>query len=227
VIASIIRFSFVSAILVGLILLGVRSTHGAVPQCQLSLTLLIDGSGSIEAKQRQLIREGTVWALMHPVLAPSLIGNGIIIRVAEFADRVNELVPPTMLASNGDLEAVAASLMAAPSLAIGSNTGIGSALQDARQAFSVLPCERNVVDVLTDGENTTGAPIQAAQMEYSENDQINVLFVGDDVELERAQRIQFGALAFTLPIAGFEDVGKGMLRKLSIEVSWGMEGKRA
>jgi hypothetical protein len=132
-----------------------------------------------------------------------------------------------MLASKGDVEAVAAALMAAPALGVGSNTGIGTALQDAAQAFSMLPCERNVVDVLTDGENTTGTPVQAAQAEYGESDQINVLFVGDDVEMERARRIQFGALAFTLPIAGLEDVGKGMLRKLSIEVSWGMEGKRA
>jgi hypothetical protein len=217
-----LRFSLVAITLVGLALMGVRYTHGAVPQCQLSLTLLIDSSGSINADQRQLIREGTVWALMHPTIEPSLVGNGIIIRVGEYGERTHEMVPPTMLASKGDLEAVAAALMAAPSPGLGSNTGTGTALLWAREGFRGLPCYRNVVDVLTDGDNNTGIAPQEAHMEYRESDQINVLFVGNEHELPAARRIQFGALAFTLPIAGFEDVGKGLLRKLSIEVSWGL-----
>ena len=61
-------------------------------------------------------------------------------------------------------------------------------------------------------------------MEFSErSDQVNVLWVEGNVSRETAEAIQFGPLSFLIPIAGFEDVGKGMLRKLQIEVSQNLQ----
>jgi hypothetical protein len=231
-----IRFSLVAITIIGMALLGVRYCHGAAPQCQLSLTLLSDASASIKPAQHKLIREGTAWALNHENLRYSLIPKNasdprIMVRVIEYADQQDELVPFTMINTRADVEAIAAQVLTrprSPTQVIGHSTGTGMALENARRGFLEVPCARNVVDVLFDGESNAGILTADVLKAYrEETDQVNVLFLQGAYPIATAQRVQFGPLAFTVLVAGYEDVGRAMLRKLQMEVAWGMEGKRA
>lgn len=210
---------------------GIGIPRAGVPQCQLSLTLLMDASASIKAEQRDLIRKGTAWALTHPNVVPSLVGTpsqpaNIMIRIVEFADRQQELVPWTMITSTFDLDAIASQLLTAEKAGVGSSTGTGLALLDARTAFRRVNCQRNVVDLLTDGENNTGPYPTIAHKEFQEDtDQINVLYVGDNYEAA-AGTFKFGPMAFMIPVAGYEDVGRAMLRKLQLEVAQALSAIR-
>ncbi len=196
------------------------------PECQLALVLAMDASASIDLAEHRMIREGTAKALRHPAVVSAFASGRVALRVIEYADRPAELVPWTMIGGAVDLDIIASTLTEAPR-AGGGNTGMGTAMLNARQSFDALPCGQNVLDILADGESNTGTKPETARADFREGtDQVNVLFVGENADYRaRMDDVIFGAGSFVMPVAGFEQIGKAMMRKLLLEVSMGLTGR--
>ncbi len=200
----------------------------AAPQCDLALVLAMDASGSIDAKQHEMIRKGTADALRHPAVASAFGSGRVALRVTEYAERTRELVPWTMIGGAVDLDIIASVLADTPrSGAAGSLTAMGVAMVDARQSFDTLPCAHNVLDILADGENGIGIRPEAARVMFREGtDQINVLLVEAPAAAPVMEtRVIFGEGAFVMEVDGFEQIGRAMMRKLLLEVSMGLSGR--
>jgi hypothetical protein len=58
--------------------------------------------------------------------------------------------------------------------------------------------------------------------------QVNGLVIGEAHVLAAFERTtQFGASAFTIGVASYDDFGRAMLRKISLEVSMALTGRTA
>jgi hypothetical protein len=97
-------------------------------------------------------------------------------------------------------------------------------METARLAFDMAHCRQNVLDILTDGQSNDGIPPVTAREEFREGiDQINFLYVGDRAtQIAAMELLKFGQNAFVMPIAGFEQVGLAMMRKMVREVVMGL-----
>jgi hypothetical protein len=106
---------------------------------------------------------------------------------------------------------------------------MGSMFRKAREFFDARPCDRQVLDVMTDGDPTY-SPRQARDESFVEGTHtVNVIFVGTKPEsIARMEtEARFGWGGFVMPVARFEDFPAAMRRKLMLEVSWALTGRHA
>jgi hypothetical protein len=151
-------------------LLVVPGAALATEEVDLELVLLADSSGSIDADELQLQRDGYAEALQHPQVLNAIAKGArgrIAVTYVEWADAVhqNVLVPWMIIDGAQSASRFAAALKGQPRLAWGSNA-IGAALAKAQQLIETngFDGDRKVIDFSGDSANNWhGISIAAAR----------------------------------------------------------------
>jgi len=151
---------------------GAAAAWPAVAQdlpVDLELVLAVDVSGSMDADERQLQRNGYVAALRHPEVLGA-IRSGVYGRIAltfvEWAGATAQtvVVPWRLIDGPAAADSVAGELSAAPSPSI-RGTSIAAALLFAGRLFdgNGYAGSRLAIDVSGDGPNNIGPPVAPAR----------------------------------------------------------------
>lgn len=198
-----------------------------VPACDLALAFALDVSGSVDAAEHRLQREGLAAALIDPdvVSAVAAQPGGVALMVYEWSGtRQQTQIAPWRVVSNVEgLAAVAADVLAAPRSATGA-TAIGPAM-----AFGALmidygtDCRRRVVDISGDGKHNHGyRPHVARNLSVMDGVTVNALVIeGADAEVLAyyVSQVIGGTGAFVEIAAGYEDYADAIKRKLLRELA--------
>lgn len=225
-------------------LLAVLATsHGAAAQkleeVDLELVLLADSSGSIDADELLLQRQGYMDALRHPQVLAAITGGArgrIAVTYAEWADQFHQtvLVPWMIIDSKAAAERFADTLKGQPRTAWGSNA-IGSALAAGQRWIETNQFEgdRKVIDFSGDSANSwSGVPVRTARdRALAAGIVINGLAIscrdfgcsgrpmGYNLEEAFRQTITGGPGSFVVTVDGKTTFEEAVRRKLVIEIS--------
>lgn len=135
--------------------------------CVLALVHLADASGSIHADEWAAMQRDSAAAIAAPEITRAIERGGpVAITVLAFGSRAETLVGWRVLVTPADAHAFAAALEAAERPAgVGGSTATGEAIRAALRALRAAPCdaEREVVDIVTDGESNEGEPAESAR----------------------------------------------------------------
>jgi hypothetical protein len=153
-----------------LMLLTIPGAALATEEVDLELVLLADSSGSIDADELQLQRDGYAEALQHPQVLNAIAKGArgrIAVAYVEWADAAhqNVLVPWMIIDGAQSASRFAAALERQPRLAWGSNA-IGAAIAAAQHLIETNAFEgdRKVIDFSGDSANNWhGISIAAAR----------------------------------------------------------------
>jgi Ca-activated chloride channel family protein len=205
--------------LVALLAIFVMVAAWPVGACELGLILATDVSTSMSAPRSAMVRKGTADALRQRDLADALAGQDAWVMLVDWADGVRMVSDWRPIAGADDLADLAAALETTPPVTVGGGTTlIGQLLRFARAAFDAKPCDRMVLDVMSDGQ-----PSEATRSEqvFDERHIVNVILVqgsGDAAKIMH-ERIRWGWAGFLMPVATFEEFPAAMRAKLMLEVS--------
>lgn len=145
------------------------------PQAQaqnvgVQLSLLVDVSGSVDASEFALQRDGYVAAFQSAAIQAAIINaGGIAVNLVYWASTAVQAVDWWYINDAASANAFAAAVAAAARPGgIGNLTGIGNAINFGVTTFgsatgSVFTATRRVLDVSGDGTNNTGASVTAAR----------------------------------------------------------------
>ncbi len=215
-------------------------SHAAVAACRQALALGLDVSGSVDAEEYQLQREGVARALGHPDVRAALFqmpGSAIRLMVYEWSadDYQRILLPWTDLTDPARLNQAIATLRGAPTIQRPYSTAIGSAvLMGARELAAHGDCWKRTIDISGDGKANDGPrPPVVRDLPLLEGVTVNGLIIGADIlaggdrrEVEVGElsayfrsNILRGPDAFLEVALGFEAFEEAMVRKLLREIS--------
>ena len=202
--------------------------------CRLALAIALDVSGSVDADELRLMREGLGQALLAPeVVRAFLSGEPVALYVFEWAGQrwQRPMIPEWhMVEREEDLVRIAGALNLMPgslSPPLPYNpTAMGKALAHAGQALTQAPgCRARTIDVSGDGWNNDGfEPATAYRMPQLEGVTVNALVI--DAESEDGDQLLHwfqtevlrGSAAFYVQADGYEDFERAMTEKLQREV---------
>jgi hypothetical protein len=190
----------------------------AADRCDVALVLALDLSRSTK-ERHGLVRGGTAASLRHYAGAEAFAGQVVKVRVFAWADRQVPLVGWVEISRRADLLALADRIEQPLHVKAGRGTNLAFAVNYARRQLAEVDCDREVVDVVTDGDAVS--PVYSVQR-FDRNFQvINVLWVGSDPEHRRMVEtdLRFGYGAFVLQIGDYRDLESAMVRKLVLEVA--------
>jgi Mg-chelatase subunit ChlD len=127
---------------------------------ELCLVLLLDASGSIPADVWTRAAQAHADALRSEAVTRHADRNGVTVMALAFADDVWPLFGWTA----SPAEAAAAMERAAAETPPGGSTATGEAIHDALDALErATDCERQVIDLATDGQTTSGRSAESAR----------------------------------------------------------------
>ena len=213
-------------------------SKGAEP-VDLELVLAIDVSGSIDAHEAGLQRNGYIAAITDDrVIAAIASGRLGRIALAYFewggSTQQNTLVPWHIIDDKPSAVAFATALKAAPRRLVADRTSISGAIIFALPMFTTNGIEspRQVIDISGDGPNNSGERVDAARdLAVNAGVTINGLPVVNDrpnrfglpgiPELDRyyAGCVIGGPGAFLIVANTFQDFAAAILRKFIIEIA--------
>lgn len=204
----------------------------------LELVLAVDVSGSIDAEEMKLQRDGYVAALIHPDVV-SAITRGVLGRIAlayvEWAGHEvrRVVVDWAVIADRSSAEAFAAKLAAAP-IRSGVSTSISGAIEYVLPMFGANGYEgtRRVIDISGDGPSNQGTLVTVARDRAEAagvvinglpilNDRPNALNFPNlpDLDLYYEGCVITGDGAFVVVANNFEAFGEAVRRKLILEIA--------
>ncbi len=223
-----------------ILLLSLTFAAPAVAQeeVDLELVLLADASGSIDAGEIALQRQGYAEAMADPEVLWAIRNGGALGRIAvtyvEWASLGSQdvVVDWMVVADEADAAEFAERLTAAPRRAFGSNA-IGAALLKGLELIDTNGYEgwRKVIDLSADSSwNPQGPSIsQARDVAIGAGVVINGLAVlcrdcsgrprGGDLEAEFRERLIGGPGAFVVTADGDESFALAVRRKLILEIA--------
>lgn len=138
---------------------------------ELCLVLLLDGSTSLTLEQWSATVEAHARAMEDPDLAALIADKGVAVAAVAFAGAPTSLLPWRTLRSREDAVRFAADLRAHTDRVFRTNDGTatGSAVRHALRLLQSAPeCERQVIDVATDGQENVGVPTTIVRDEATE-----------------------------------------------------------
>lgn len=210
------------------------------------LVLLSDASGSIDAGEIRLQRQGWADALTDPEILQAIavqpLGR-IAVTFVEWGDAAHQdvVVSWTVIDGKESAETFAAALLAAPRRAFGRNA-IGSALLVAERLLETndIAGERRIVDLSADSTNSfEGPPLEPVRARLlASGITINGLAiacrdpdcsgrpVGYDLEAAFAARIIGGPASFVVTADRRTSFAEAARRKLLLEVAQGRPATR-
>ncbi|MCH6259230.1 DUF1194 domain-containing protein [Puniceicoccaceae bacterium K14] len=171
----------------------------------------IDRSGSINSSDFQLQINAYKSAIADTSVIP--LDSSVAIGVWSFGSSVNEHFAPSLIDSNniGDL------LTSFDSIPSGGLTALGSAIDTISSSILgfAQPGDRTVIDISTDGRDTTGGnpDVSSANAIAAGIDQVNGLGVGLNADLSFIG----GVDSFAISVDNFSDFEDAIKRKLRIE----------
>lgn len=206
-------------------LLALMLAAAPASAADLCLVLVQDTSASLDDAELVQMREGVANALTDQRLSGSFAAANVQVAVVNYADHP-ELAVDWFTATPETLARAAERIRAMPR--VGGLTATGDAIAFALAQLDRAACASRVIDVATDGENNAGIPPSEVLAEVDPfSVQVNGLVIGDWTDLARFKATtQFGASAFTMGVASYDDFGLAMLRKISQEVSMNIGGNR-
>lgn len=190
------------------------------------IVLLLDASRSLTAEQWAGTVEAHARALESPRVAQVAEAEGVAVAAAAFAEDVHDLAPWRVLRSGADARAFAAEMRATVSLrhAWGiSGTATGEAVFRALAMLDEAPpCERRVIDLVTDGDANAGRmPADARDEAEASGVQINAVVLRtqfpDAAEWAREELVTAGG--FVLEATTWDAWTRAIERKLVMEVA--------
>jgi hypothetical protein len=208
------------------------SAVAAEPACaeavDVEIVLAVDSSGSIDRREFQLQREGYIRALTDPKVLDA-IGRGklgaIAITLFEWSGPgfVNEIVPWTRIAGEGEARQTAAVIAAEPRQIFGGGTAVGAAIHHATTLFGRgYEGTRRVIDVSGDGMNNRGPPAELARnAAVAAGITINGLPIeGEEANIAAYYRenVIGGPGAFLIVARNFDDFARAIRDKLIKEI---------
>lgn len=228
------------AVLAGMALAGacVTGPAGAQEAVDLELALAVDVSGSIDAEEAQLQRDGYVAAFRDPEVIRA-IEQGMLGRIAvayyEWAglSHVRVIVEWTLIEDATSAHAFAARLALQPPQTV-RRTSISSAIDFAVPFFARNDFDgaRHVVDVSGDGANNSGDLVtNARDRAMAAGVTINGLPIMNgrlgpfgwppipDLDLYYENCVIGGPGAFLVVANGFEEFAQAVRRKLILEIA--------
>lgn len=139
------------------------------PAVDLALMLAVDISGSIDADEARLQREGYAQAIRDPAVVKAItsgINGRIAVAYFEWSDSYtqNALLDWMVISDQASAERVARRLTEEP-ITTARRTSISGAIQYAMPRFASMPYAalRRVLDISGDGPNNDGGPIDLAR----------------------------------------------------------------
>jgi hypothetical protein len=146
------------------------------------------------------------------------MGQEAQLQVVVFADQVQAITEWVPVTSTDDLHDLAAMLDAPPPMmAVGSGTRINHAVTFSADSLGKVECEREILDIMTDGEDYNG-PADTSSFEPWQT--INVLLLGaTPTGAMRAAELKHGPDGFIWPLASLEDLTNALAEKMIQEVS--------
>jgi Mg-chelatase subunit ChlD len=189
--------------------------------CAVALVLLLDASASIRADEWQMQLDGHAAALESPEVARVIERGGpVAVTAFAFSDDAVPVLPWRVVASAADARAAAQALRQAPR-GVPLGTDLPGALRAALRALSAAPrpCEREVVDLVTDGE--AAAPVRERAYAEAQGVTVNALAVGPVTAADWLREHAITPGGFVLRAEGWADFHRAILRKLVLELaSW-------
>lgn len=120
------------------------------PLVGICLALLIDESGSIPPEVGRQVFDAHAAALLQPRVVRAVESEGLVLGVWAFGGRTRTIIEPTVVRAEGELRSLAGRIEAAYRPPEGW-TATGGALGDVWRAMQNQPCDRVIIDVVTDG----------------------------------------------------------------------------
>lgn len=218
--------------------IGMLATPARATECSLALILALDVSGSVNASEDRLQREGVASALLAaPVKAAFLERGPVALFVFEWSMTSHQypLMPGWQIVNaEEDLLRVADAILASRRGAVARlnpPTAVGSALGYAAEALRNGPrCDASTIDISGDGENNDGFGPSVAYATYPLDDvTVNALVIGgagevhpywDDAKLVAwfEAEVLRGPGAFAIIADGYGDYARAMEMKLLREL---------
>lgn len=216
--------------------------RAAAERVDLELVLAVDISGSVDAFEARLQREGYLRALVHPKVV-SAITSGEYRRIAvtyvEWAGShfQNTVVDWTVIRDGASARAFAGRIAAAPVM-VQRWTSISSAIDFGVRRLASNPHkgDRRVIDISGDGPNNSGLDVRAARDRAVSlkvtinglpivNDRLNPWGGPPSQDLDKyyADNVIGGPGAFIVVARGFKNFADAIRRKLVREIAWRRE----
>lgn len=207
--------------------------------CRLALLLALDVSGSVDAQEYRLQREGLAAALLSPQVRESLLSqpeNPVALAIFEWAHPSEQtlLLDWTPITSHATLLQATASLNAPEAKRGQGTTALGAALLHAGRMFArAPPCLAHTLDISGDGKaNESPHPADIRDAPILAGVTINALVIGvDDAHGGDHRQLQIGELSsyfrahvikghhsFVQTALGYSDYERAMTRKLLREL---------
>jgi hypothetical protein len=151
--------------------LGAASAGAAAPETKVdvALVLAVDVSGSMDADEQFVQRQGYVAAFRDPEIVRAIrsgLNGRIAVTYMEWSDAQSQsvTVPWRVLVSDADAVAFAAELAAAP-ISTGQRTSISAALLFAANLLDQagVDAAARTIDISGDGANNDGRPLASAR----------------------------------------------------------------
>lgn len=184
------------------------------------LFLLLDASGSVDAQEHKLQREATAAALTSPeFLARVEYEGGIAVAVAEFSMGVTPLADWTLVRTPVEAAVLAEILLAVPRKEDHS-TSTGEAVLHAVAEMKRAPgCERQVIDVSSDGRVNAGALLEnAVAVARANGVMVNALVIEEPTEPDLLDYYRDAVNGFALP-ATWETYAQSLKMKMTLEIA--------
>ncbi len=219
----------VAVILLAVGMFGISgpSAQAQSSRCKIALVLALDVSGSVNWKEFRLQSNGTADAFEDADVLQllSYYQGGVMVTLMQWADSGYQEVSVgwTEIKLPEDAQEFADSVRKI-SRGPTALTATGTALHFAENLFATAPvaCDRQIIDVSTDGRSNRGVDLpQAANTVSADGTIINALVIyGEDLELESYLRTNLvrGAGAFSHAIVSYSDYPVAIKRKLLREL---------
>ncbi len=221
----------------GAVLSGPPSLAGLVP-VDVELVMSVDVSGSIDAEELQMQREGYVAALTDPEVVKAItrgVLGKIAVAYAEWGSYGHQrlVVDWALIDGPASAQAFAAMLAAAP-IRGGVGTSISGAIEFALPMFGRNGYEgiRKVIDISGDGPNNSGGLVTLARDRAAAG---GVTINGLPIINDRPNRMDFPSLpdldkyyegcvitgegSFVIVAGNFQAFGDAIKRKLILEIA--------
>lgn len=185
----------------------------------LCLALLLDASGSVDAKEWRLQVEATAAAIEAPETVARIVhAGGAAVWAAEFASVTIPMVDWHVIRNEHDARVFAAALVAHVRQE-SMSTGSGDAIVAAVEALARAPaCERHVVDISADGWANSGTLVEEAVMRAELNGMmVNAIIIEDEPDV--LSKYRDAVNGFALP-ATWETYAQAIKQKLNLEIAY-------
>ena len=195
--------------------------------CTIALVLLLDVSHSVDSHEYRMQQEGVAQAFASPQLQQVIQAQpeGLIVSVVHWGSTALTSIGWTLLRNAQDAADFAQRVMHSERQDTGGSTALGNAVNYAMRRLDQLPCEpeQRVIDVSGDGESNTGIdPADMRDLAQAQGITINGLPILSREEPTVDQYYQnqvITADGFVIVAQGFEDFGRAIRRKLTLEIA--------